>query len=541
MLRFLRIRDLALLEDVEVEFDQGLNILTGETGAGKSLLVQAVMLLRGERADAFTVRAGADEMVVEALFGDDNDAREIVLRRTVGKTGRSRGHVGGELTPIAVVATQAATQVDVAGQHEHQTLCDVRRHREVLDSYGVARPLLEQMADRWRKLVEAERALEDVRQSERKRGEREDFLRFGLREMDQAALVEGDEQRLPAERERLRSAVKLTTAARVAEETLVSGDEALAGRLARVERELAAVARIDATLEPVMRTVLEARTLVVEIGRELARYADGLSDDPEALAAVEERVSNLRQLQRKHGTTAQEILQRREEFARELAMLEGASERRAELERSVETHQEAARIAAVALSEAREKAAVRLGRAVEMQLHRLGMPAARFVVVVERQVGGGTLGADAVEFRIAPNPGEGLQPLVRVASGGELSRVMLALRCVLAEADPVPTYVFDEVDAGVSGAVAETIGRLLRDVARRRQVLCVTHLAPVAAMGHAHFVVEKHGARGRTTTRVRRLASGERREELARMLAGAKVTDSARAHADEMLRAVESQ
>lgn len=537
MLRLLRVRDFALLEQVEVAFDRGFNVLTGETGVGKSLLVQAVMLLRGERADAHTVRSGAEEATLEALFGEGD--QEMVLSRVIAAAGAGRGraYVGSRLSTLGEVATLMAARVDVAGQHEHQTLSDARRHREILDAFG--KISLSAMTQLWDALADTQQALERAIALEQGRAEREDFLRFQIQEIDAANLQVGDEQRLPQERERQRQARRLMEVASLAEEALTAGEHAVSVRLAKLQRELASAARIDGALEPFSKQIEEARVLLDELGREFSRYGQSLEEDPGALAALEEHCEQLRRLQRKHGNTAEEILQRRAGLAGELGALESAQGKCDELRRKLDMLQAEANAVAGTLSLARQAAGRRLAASVQKQLQSLGMAGARFDVLVEKtEAGLGAVGWDQVEFRLAPNLGEGLRPLARIASGGELSRVMLALRRILLEADPVPTIVFDEVDAGVSGAVAETIGRLLRELGRKHQVLCVTHQAPVAAWADAHFVVDKRTRAGRTTAQVRRLNDSERREELARMLTGSTVTEHARAHAEEMLQMV---
>jgi DNA repair protein RecN (Recombination protein N) len=549
MIRHLRIRDFVLIDELELELDEGFYALTGETGAGKSVLARAVELLRGGRARADVIRAGAEETVVEAILepgpgssawprlreaGLPDGEGQLVVRRVIAAGGRGRVYLNGVLATGAQLAEIVGPLIDVASQHEHQSLGEVRNHLEALDAFAKHGGLRERMSAAFEALRVAEAELQAAQSDARTRAEREDLLRFQLTEIDQIAPKPGEEIDLTRERERLRSAEKLAGAARRAEEALYAGDAAAADTLAGALRELGPLCTVDPQLTPIVRELEEARAQIEDAAFRLRRYADAIAADPERLLAVEERLDALGRLLRKHGA---DLAARRTDMAAELAALLRHEERHAEAEKRVAGARTEAMAAAHALSEGRRKAAQGIIKRVSEGLREMQMAGARIEVHVEADAERlGSTGIDRVEFQMAANPGEPMLPLARVASGGELSRVMLALKLATADADAVATYVFDEVDAGVSGGVAETIGRLVREVARHRQVLCITHLPQIAAFADVHLRVEKKAAGERTIQLVERLDGSAREKEIARMMAGVEVTAKARAHAAEMLR-----
>jgi DNA repair protein RecN (Recombination protein N) len=549
MIRHLRIRDFILIDELELELDEGFYALTGETGAGKSVLARAVELLRGGRARADVIRAGAEEAIVEAILepgpgssawprlreaGLPDGEGQLVVRRVVAAGGRGRVYLNGVLATGAQLGEIVGPLIDVASQHEHQSLGEVRNHLEALDAFGKHGELRERMTAAFEAMRAAEAEVSAAQTDARTRAEREDFLKFQLAQIDEIKPTAGEETELAKERDRLRSAEKLGGAARRGEEALYAGDAAAADAIAGALRELTPLAAIDDQLTPMVRELEEARAQIEDAAFRLRRYADAIAADPERLAAVEERLDALGRLLRKHGP---DLVARRAEMAAELAALERHEERRAQAEKQLAQARAEAMAAAHALSEARRKAAKQIVKRVGEGLREMQMAGARIEVHVEAEVERlGPTGIDRVEFLIAANPGEPMLPLARVASGGELSRVMLALKLATADADAVATYVFDEVDAGVGGGVAEKIGRLVREVARHRQVLCITHLPQIAAFADVHLRVEKKAAGERTVQLVERLDGASREKEIARMMAGVEVTAKARAHAAEMLR-----
>jgi DNA repair protein RecN (Recombination protein N) len=550
MLRHLRVTNFAILSDVSLDLSDGFNVLTGETGAGKSLIVEAVSLLRGGRASADIPREGAKEAVVEAIFEvpDDLAARvgalleaaglpsedDVLVRRVIQRGGRSRTYVNGALTTASRLADLGAVLVDLSGQHQHQGLVDPRRHRAILDAFAGNAALVEEMAAAWERVRDARAAIDALSGDAASLQDRIDYLRFQVDELDQAKLVPGEDDELTAERARLAAVDQLLAGARRAEELAYSGDDAALDRLAAAAAELERLAAIDARLAEPRQQLEEARTLAEEAALALRGYADDLDGDPERLAEVEDRLDLLKRLGRKHGGSLADVLARGDALRAELARLQNRDGEIESLQLAVVTATANAEAVARRLSKARKTAAARLANKVGAALGELGMAAATLDVAIDARELGAS-GADHVELRLAANVGEAAKPLTKVASGGELSRIMLALKLVLRRADEVGTYVFDEVDAGIGGATAQVVGEQIRAVADTRQVLCVTHLAQIAAFADAHFSVAKSIVDGRTETTVTPLAAAARRDEISRMLGGAKITKRSRAHAEELL------
>ncbi len=558
MLRHLRVTNFAILSDVSIDLGPGLNVLTGETGAGKSLVVDAVNLLRGGRASADIPRAGSDEAVVEASFevpadlrqrvrarlaeaglpisGDSAEEEMVVVRRLIHRGGRSRVYVNGALTTAGRLAEIGELLVDLSGQHQHQGLVDAQRHREILDEVAARPEAVAAMEAAWRELeaIEGELAAGGAASAERA-----DFLRFQLEEIDGAGLTAGEDEALARERTRLASLERLESGARAARELLYDGDDSAVERLDAAGRELDKLVALDDRLIDAARAVGEARVLVEDAAARVRAYADRLEGDRGGLGEprleeIDDRLALIARLRRKHGRTVEEVLARAAALRRELESIDGAADRRAELEAARERAARAAVLCAAELSTVRKAAAAELAREVGAALAELGMGAATLAVAIEPRELGPT-GADRVELMLCANRGEEPKPLSKVASGGELSRIMLALKLVLRRADPVATYVFDEVDAGIGGGTAEVVGQKIRAVAAHRQVLCVTHLPQIAALADRHFRVSKSEVDGRTETAVSVLAAAARRDELARMLGGLTITAEARAHAEAML------
>ncbi len=557
MLAALRIESLAIIDSLEVRFERGLNVLTGETGAGKSILIDALDLLLGGRADPGVIRAGRDEASVEGLFvaaglaeraaalGLPGSGDEILIRRTVPRSGRGRVHINGALATVSLLSSLTRGLVDLSGQHEHVSLLRREKHLDLLDDFGglcVPRGLYAgKFAALSASSAEARRLLDE----EAERARRRDYLSFQIREIDEVAPEPGEDDRLTEERKILAGAERLRAAAEEAEAQLVSGDAALIDRLGAVLRRIEEASRIDPALGPVAETLTGCHAELDDAGRILQHYAAALDHEPDRLAFVDDRLEALRHLSRKHGGSLGSVLERADEMRREMDALDQREGRSSEL--AAELAHRGAEVAALAsaLSEARARAAARLAKAVAPELAKLGWERATLEVGLRPTEGEGSLvvegrrlcrrGAEEAEFLFCANPGEEARPLARTASGGELSRVLLALKRALAHVDPVESYVFDEIDAGIGGATGLTVGQMLRDVARDRQVLCVTHLPQVAAFADVHLHVSKEVREGRTHSRVERLKSpGSRRESLARMLSGGD-GPAALAAADELL------
>ena len=553
MLLALRIENFTVVEEVEVGFGPGLTVLTGETGAGKSILVDALGLLLGTRADADWVRTGADEAVVEAVFqrtpglavrletlGLPDHGDDVVLRRVVGRAGRSKVHVNGALASVSVLGQLMRGELDIAGQHAHVGLFEPASHRAALDRWDGVGPALDAYRAAHAPLVALDAERQSLGGDASSQQARAEFARFQLDELERLAPAPGEEQALEAERRRL-AAVERLRAAALESEALLGGDDAgVCTVAARAARMLEDAARTDPDLGEAATSVVSAAGALDDALRSLRRYLDSLEADPERLSIVEERLDALRRLARKHATDVAGLPARLEALRVECARLEGRRERLLALEAERSAAEARAWEAARALRAQRERAARQLERAVGNELGRLALPRAAFAVQLAPRDVLRADGADEVEFLFSANPGEPVRPLARVASGGEASRLWLALkRTSMAHGgqEEAATVVLDEADAGVSGAVADVVGRMVRAVAAGRQVLCITHLPQVAAHADAHLLVEKTSSRGRTWSSVRVLDAGVPRiRELARMMSGAIVTSEALAAAEALVR-----
>jgi DNA repair protein RecN (Recombination protein N) len=581
----LTIRDFVLIDELSLELAEGLHVISGETGAGKSILIDALALVLGGRASPEVVRTGCEQAEVEALFDVDkapelrarlveaellaktSDENELVIRRVVGANGRSKAYVNGRLVTAAQLAQLARGLVDVSSQHESQTLCDPSTHGAMLDAYARLEPLRDEVAQKVSAAIAVAKRAAEVRAKVETARAREDFLRFQLHEIDELSITPGEEKELEASRGRLRHADRLASSTRAAVDRLDEGENSLLDGLRRVASEISFAATLDDSLATNVTAIEGAIEVLQDAARTLGRYAEEVEADPDRLAEIEERLFKIQRLVRKHGGSTEDLLARRADLARELATLDSADATIDELDKERRALLEAATKSAKKLSKKRSDAATSLGEAIALELSSLAMGRARITVDVApiaapSQTSAGAAsggpaddeglvvaleggekarltrtGLDRVEIMIAPNPGEEPKPLRKIASGGELSRALLAVKRVLASNAPAGLYVFDEVDAGVGGAVAEAIGRKIADVAKHHQVLCITHLAQIAAFADVHFAVSKREEAGRTIAEVKKLKAKERGDEIARMLGGATITPTTRKAAEEMLRA----
>ncbi len=561
MLTCLRIRDLAIIRELEIELGPGLNIITGETGAGKSILLAALQLVLGARGSGDLVRTGAEQAVVEALFdltrspdlrrrvadsiGIEDD--ELVVRRVVRRAGRSRAYLNGTLATAVQLAKLTADLVDICSQHEHHSLVDGSTHLLYLDAFASLDGRRGAMASAWRAYSAVADELQALVDAVRERTDREAILRFQLDEIDSVDPEPDEEDVLQAEHERLAHAERLAQATHAAERAIYASDGALASKLARLAHSLADIRGVDARLDPLIDRLHEVHTELEDLGQDLGDYHRGVVHDPSRLAAIDERLGALRRLTRKYGGSIEALLAHRDRARSDLARLDDLESQLDQLESRRQAAVDDVVGIAQELSAARRGAAAKLGEAITDELQSLGMGNARVQVDVARleqrsdsalEVEGvrfSESGMDRVEFLIAPNAGEPPKPLRKIASGGELSRSLLAVKRVLASRGPSGLYVFDEVDTGVGGAIAEVIGRKLDEVAHHHQVLCITHQPQIAAYARSHFHVRKHEVDGRTESVIESLDHAQRREELARMLGGLQITDTTRQAAEELL------
>ncbi|EPX62691.1 DNA repair protein RecN [Cystobacter fuscus DSM 2262] len=550
MLLGLRISNVAVIEEVEVAFGAGLTVLTGETGAGKSILVDSLGLLLGGRADADAIRAGCEEASVEGVFertpilatrleelGLPDLGDEVLVRRVVGRSGRAKAYINGSMVTVGVLARFMRGAVDIAGQHEHVSLFDAGLHRVLLDRYGqLEEPLATYMCD-YEAVADVVARMEALGGDESRLRERAEFLRFQLDEISKLDPEPGEDTRLDAERKRLAGSEKLKRQGAEAE-LLLGGEEASA--VETVGRALGLVneaVKCDASLEPVAQSLGTALAELEEAQRRLNRYVEGLESDPARLGEVEDRLDAIKRLCRKHATSLEGLLQKRDALETELSTLDNRQEVLEELAHERKAAEERARRSGEALSRARVACAGTFGSQVREGLGMLALGKAAFEVRVTPGHQLKAEGLDEVEFFFSANPGEPARSLAKVASGGEASRLLLALKRALADSDGCGCYILDEADAGVSGAIADVVGRMIKDVSGHRQVLCITHLPQVAAYADAHLLIRK-GLKGeRTVSEVVSLEAGaERTQELARMMSGVEVTREALGAAEALVR-----
>lgn len=566
MLTELRISNFALIDRLDLGFTRGFHVLTGETGAGKSILVDAIALVVGGRASAEHIRAEADEAILEAAFslppsGPVTDRlratelvgpreTEVVVRRILSRSGRNRIYLNGNLAPLHLLQSLAGTLIDIHGQHEQQSLLSPQAQLDVLDAFGQLQGLRAEYETRYEAWKRGERELEDAAHAAAERAQLEDLLRFQCRELEAADLQAGEEEDLAVERSRLNHSRRLAELAETAYALLYEGDPAVLGGLGPVSQNLRELCRIDSRMNELLELSEGATAQLREVASRLRDYRQGLEEDPERLAQVEERLALIQRLKKKYGGSQEyggsidALLARAQQVKQELEALANAESHLAELRDRISRVRVLVEESAQRLSEGRKLAAARLESRVKEEFASLRMDRTRFQIgiLTGRDTGSvGPAGWDQVEFLLSANEGEPLLPLARVASGGELSRVMLAMKTVLAEMDRVPVLIFDEVDAGIGGAVASVMGKRLRALANYHQVFCITHLPQIAAQAETHFLVEKEVVRKRTVTRVRRLDSKARQEEVARMLGGLAITKAVRATAAELIGEAERQ
>ena len=543
MIRFLSISHLAVIDKLELDFAPGLNVLTGETGAGKSILVGAVGLLVGGRASADLVRTGEETAAVQAVF-EKPDGTEVIVRREVSSQGRSRAFVDGALVTSAALREATGFLVDLHGQHEHQVLLDPSAHIDLLDEFAGLTPERDGVAaafHTWQQ-VRDERAR--LASAEQQKASRAEFLAFQLSEIDKAAPQPGEDEELTTTRVVLANADRLQRLCDEAYTALYEGDEAALTALASVWKKVGELAALD----PRFSTYADARDAIKSQLEDLAfflrSYSQNIDASPARLQEIEDRLALLERLKRKHGPSLAGVIEKAAALRQELHDIEHATERAAELDAALAAARDAYRRIAGDLSSRRRAAAKEFSRALEKALADLAMARTRCEIRFAGHEGNGDgeghwseRGLDEAEFYISPNPGEDVRPLARIASGGELSRIMLALKTLASTDAPGKTLIFDEVDAGIGGAVADVVGARLRLLGDRFQVLCITHLPQIAAYGSTHYRIEKTVRSGRTSTTVTRVDGIDRQEEIARMIGGAEISATVLAGAREMIEA----
>ena len=554
MLTELRISNFAVIERLSLIIDSGFTVLTGETGTGKSLLIDAVALLVGGRASSDQIRFGEDEAQLEASFeiplthpllqrlrvrevlGPQDS--QLIIRRIIARSGKNRVYLNGVLSPVHVLEEFAGTLIDIHGQHDQQSLLSNSAQLEVLDAFGRLLDLRSQYRSTHREWVRFREERAELAARLQQQTQQEDLLRFQQQELDEAACRIGEEELLQAERHRLGSSRRLVELASEAQERIQGDVYGILANLVLMERALGELSQIDPEMESTVRFASEAKVLLKEVADSLRGYSESLDADPMRLTAIEDRLAVIQKMKKKYGGTIEAVLETHNRVKQELEQLLGADSEIDRYDRLIEERQQNVLVLARALSEKRADAAKRLTKLVDKELNALKMGSVRFLVQVMPSgpdENYGPDGADRVEFLLSANAGEPLKPMSRVASGGELSRVMLALKSVLVDIDHVPVLIFDEIDTGVGGAVAATIGKRLRELGRYHQVLCITHLPQVASQAQHHFSVEKSEVNGRTVATVRSLTGMSREGEIARMLGGERITQKTRSAAAELI------
>lgn len=556
MLRSIYIKNFALIDDVSVELSKGLNILTGETGAGKSMLIDALQVVLGGRAATDFIRNGADKALIQAAFelkdlpggqeklvemGLDSEDELLVLARQFSRSGKNWCRVNGQPASLSMYRRVTQGLVDMHGQHEQQTLMSQEKQREMLDRLGG--PALQEIKGQVQGIFQDWQSvrgeLEQLQLAARERVQRMDMLSFQLQEIQAAGLQPDEETALLAERKILLNSEKIAELAGTSYALLYSnetGTPTVVDLLGQAEANLRELARYDDLVRPGLEVLQNALYQIEDLARELADRRDQAEYHPERLDTVEERLSLIKKLKYKYGESIGEILAYAEKSTDELAGLTTSEERIQALEKRTAELEKQWSTSAAALTDIRKQAADQMEKAVAMELSHLEMGKVTFRVAVSPIRVVSAQGADQIEFLIAPNPGEPLKPLAKIASGGELSRVMLALKALLSGVDEVPTLIFDEVDTGVGGRALQAVGEKMAQIALTRQVLCVTHAAQVACFADAHYLISKEINGERTVTDVKLLNQEERVLELARMMAGKEITDTAKDHARQMLK-----
>ena len=550
MLRFLRVRNFALIDQLELHFEDGFNLLSGETGAGKSIIVDALGLLAGSKASAEMVRTGESRAIVEAVFEADLKAElgrlgldagdleaEMIIRREISPDDRNRVFINNQPTTVSSLRELAPSLLDIHGQHEQQTLLDHARQLDLIDAYADSARLAGKVREIFTTVEAAEAEIAELIAEHARKIERSDLLIFQRDEIQKTDPKPGEAEEVRRKLEVLSNAEKLLGAAARGYEALYEAETSVVSTIAQVERVLREAAQHDSRLERLIEQIETARISLQDVAYALRDYAGNVDADPQQLEQAQARLAELERLHRKYGP---DLLEHLHKVRRELDSIGLTETKKDELQIRLAALKKEYAEAASLLSGQRRTASKSLESAVERELKSLAMPQARFVIAWQDVSPGRASGIDRPELLISPNSGEEPRPLERIVSGGELSRVMLALRSVLAVDRPQKTLVFDEIDAGIGGKAAETVGQKLKELSMRYQVLCVTHLAQIAAFAAHQYRIDKNVLDGRSVTRVAALHGDERIEELVRMMSGSRVTHAAREHVKELLKATKA-
>ena len=542
MLKELRIKNLAIIDDLAVRFEGGLNVLTGETGAGKSILVDALSLALGSRAQADLVRSGEKEAIIQASFDvEGNDIPDlgidvsdgVILRRYISLSGKSKAYINDTIVSLQSLGEVGKSLVDIHGQHEHQSLMHIDKHRLLLDSYGKLHDDRAMVGSLYSKVQALRGEKDDLKLKVKERAHRLDLLRFQMNEIDTASLKPGEKEALIEERTILSNVSRLKELTETSYSMLYGSEGSCTERLYSVIAKVREMSSLDQSLSETLNLLESAIPSIEDAAISLRGLKDKYDLEPERLAEIEERIELIKRLERKYGEGIETILSYRDEAEEELKGLELTDERLDSLEAELKEKEDILLNAAFSLSEKRKKVAHMIEELVKKELKELAFSNAEFRIDM-RQESITSTGLDRVEFMFSANPGEPPKPLIKIASGGELSRVMLALKTILADVDNLPVLIFDEVDAGIGGRTAESVGKKLKKISNKHQALCTTHLPQIASLGDFHLQINKRQRDGRVYVEVKELTGKERQDEIARMLSG-KITDTSLKHAKELL------
>lgn len=555
MLTELRISNFALIDQLQLEFPEGFIVFTGETGAGKSLLVDALELIAGGRASAEHIRSGAEQATIEAAFALPSNSSlipqlqeqdllsdgetDLIIRRVLSRNGKNKTYINGALTPIQGVQIITSRLLDIHGQHDQQSLLSAQAQLDVLDGFGRTKTLRESYAQTYQEWRRQERALADKMTKRDEQGRHLEMKQFQFQELREANLQVGEEESLTQEHQRLRHRERIGEIVEHAYQLLYEGDASIMEQLQIISTRIQELEAIDVSVREWSPLGETATVTLHEYADRLRSYRDTLEYDSGRLGDLDDRIAKLQRLKKKYSASIDELILLHDELETELNGSTDVDHQIEQLQQQVAALRNQVEESAQNLSGKRHKAAKELEKKISEELTELKMGGVRLTVkidVMSDMEKFSPTGKDAVEFMFSANPGEPLHPLAKIASGGELSRVMLAMKAVLSEADEIPVLVFDEVDAGVGGGVGGVIGKRLRDVAQYHQVFCITHLPQLASQAHAHYHIEKELVKNKTVTRVRQLAEKEREDEIARMLGGLEVTKAVRQTAAEMLK-----
>jgi DNA repair protein RecN (Recombination protein N) len=562
MLTELRIKNFVIIDDLKIPFGAGLNILTGETGAGKSILIDALSGVLGDKMTTDQIRSGFERAALEGVFdvstvpqvraildesGIDCDDGTLVLRREIYTSGKGRCFANATQIPIAKLQALSEYLVDIHGQNEHQNIMRIAKHRETLDSFGRLAPLVEKVRGIHAGLSDLKERIGSFEIDEKEKARKIEFLGYAIREIEAARLQPNEEEELRNESALLQNSEKLFTEIS-ASSSLLKGDGGIVQSLKRADQSLSAISGFDARISAILETVRTSLYSLEDAAADLRAFEKDIQFSPERINQVEERLSLISSLRKKYGNTVREVLDYAEKSKRELDAISSSEEQIEKLRADYRALVQVAKDTALDLSEKRRLAAKDLEEKVMKELADLGMPGTVFRISIKREISpDGEIetenkryvlyphGLDRIEFLLSANEGEDLRQLRKAASGGEMSRIMLAIKKVILSADIVDSLVFDEVDAGIGGKTSEVVGKKLKSLAKERQVLVITHLPQIAAMSDVHFTVQKENVGGRVTTLVKKLARREKVNEVARMLAGEKVTELSVRHAEEMI------